>query len=59
MWFYICVNKMGVLNEKRCKNKYYWLNELQINIEKITDECRVQNIYMCKKDDYKDFDIIS
>ena len=28
------------------------------NINKITNENRVQNIYMCKNDEYKDFDII-
>ena len=38
-------------------NKYDWLIELIANVEKIYDEKAVQNIYMCKKDEYKDFDI--
>ena len=39
-------------------NKYDWLEELIQNIEKITNEERVQNIYMCKNNEYKDFDIM-
>ena len=38
-------------------NKYDWLNELINNIEKITNENSVQNIYMCKNNEYKDFDM--
>ena len=38
-------------------NKYDWLSELCKNIEKITNEKTVQNIYMCKNNEYKDFDI--
>jgi hypothetical protein len=49
--------KGAVLNLQGCKNKYNWLSELCENIEKITNECVVQNIYMCKNDEYKDFDI--
>ena len=37
------------------KNKYDWLQELTNNIEIITNEYRVQNIYMCKNDEYKDY----
>ena len=37
--------------------KYDWLNELTNNIDKITQEKIVQNIYMCKNNEYKDFDI--
>ena len=33
------------------------MNELCENIEKITNENVVQNIYMCKKDEYKDFEL--
>jgi len=40
------------------EDKYDWLKELCENIEKITNENRVQNIYICKNDEYKDFDII-
>jgi very-short-patch-repair endonuclease len=46
-----------ILQKDVYKNKYNWLNELCENIEKITDENRVQNIYMCKNNEYKDFDI--
>jgi len=37
-------------------NKYNWLNDLCENIEKISNEKTVQNIYMCKNNEYKDFD---
>lgn len=47
-----------ILQEDIYKNKYDWLNELMCNIEKITNENKVQNIYMCKNNEYKDFDII-
>jgi very-short-patch-repair endonuclease len=44
-----------ILQKDVYKNKYDWLNELTNNIEKITDEKTVQNIYMCKNNEYKDF----
>ena len=34
---------------------YDWLNELRDNIEKIRLEQRVQNIYMCKDNEYDIF----
>jgi len=46
-----------ILQDDVFKNKYDWLKELCENIEKITKEHRVQNIYMCKHNEYKDFDI--
>ena len=46
-----------ILQEDVFKDKYDWLKELCDNIEKITNENRVQNIYMCKNNEYKDFDI--
>jgi very-short-patch-repair endonuclease len=57
-----CANNNGfsiirILQKDVYKNKYNWLNELIKNIEKITHENRVQNIYMCKNNEYKDFDI--
>jgi very-short-patch-repair endonuclease len=57
-----CANDNGfsvirILQEDVFKNKYEWLNELINNIEKIINENRVQNIYMCKNNEYKDFDI--
>ena len=56
-----CANENGfsvirIIQEDVFKNKYNWLSELQSNIEKITNEGRVQNIYMCKNNEYKDFD---
>jgi very-short-patch-repair endonuclease len=47
-----------ILQKDVYNNKYDWLIELINNIEKITNENRVQNIYMCKNNEYKDFDII-
>jgi len=57
-----CANKNGfsvirIIQNDVYKNKYEWLNELINNIEKIANENRVQNIYMCKNNEYKDFDI--
>jgi hypothetical protein len=57
-----CANENGfsvirILQNDVYKDKYDWLNELISNIEKITRENRVQNIYMCKNNEYKDFDI--
>jgi len=53
-----CANDNGfsvirILQKDVYNNKYYWLNELINNIEKITNENRVQNIYMCKNNEYK------
>jgi len=57
-----CANENGfsiirILQEDIFKNKYHWLDEIICNIKKITNENRVQNIYMCKNNEYKDFDI--
>jgi hypothetical protein len=57
-----CANKNGfsvirILQEDVLYDRYDWLSELMNNIEKITNENRVQNIYMCKNNEYKDFDI--
>lgn len=57
-----CANENGfsvvrILQKDVFKNKYNWLNELCENIEKITNENIVQNIYMCKNNEYKDFEI--
>jgi very-short-patch-repair endonuclease len=55
-----CANDNGfsiirILQKDVYKNKYDWLIELVSNIEKITNENEVQNIYMCKNNEYKDF----
>jgi len=57
-----CANENGfsiirILQDDVFHDKYNWLQELLINIDKIVNEKRVQNIYMCKKDEYKDFDV--
>ena len=56
-----CANDNGfsiirILQKDVYKNKYDWLNEIVDNIEKITNENDVQNIYMCKNNEYKDFE---
>ncbi len=56
-----CANDNGfsvirILQVNVWKNKYNWLSELNENIEKVTSENRVQNIYMCKNNKYKDFE---
>jgi very-short-patch-repair endonuclease len=55
-----CANENGfsvirLLQKDVYKNKYDWINELISNIEKISNENRVQNIFMSKNDDYKDY----
>ncbi len=57
-----CANENGfsiirILQKDVFKNKYHWLEEIICNVEKITNDYRVQNIYMCKNNEYKDFDI--
>lgn len=58
-----CANENGysmirLLQNDVYFNKYDWLYEISVNIDKIRDDNVVQNIYMCKKDEYKDFDLI-
>lgn len=55
-----CANQNGfsvirILQKDVYKNKYDWLTELCENIEKIIKDKKVQNIYMCKHNEYKDF----
>ena len=57
-----CANDNGfsiirILQKDVYKNKYDWLNEIVDNIEKIINENEVQNIYMCKNNEYKDFEV--
>ena len=57
-----CANENGysiirILQKDVYKNKYDWLKELRENIETITTQNRIQNIYMSKNNEYKDFDI--
>jgi very-short-patch-repair endonuclease len=59
-----CANKNGfsvirILQEDVLYNRYEWLNELTHNIEKVKGENKVQNIYMCKNSEYKDFVLLN
>jgi very-short-patch-repair endonuclease len=52
-----CANINGysvirILQEDVYEDKYDWLKELDDNIKKIIKENKVQNIYMCKKNEY-------
>jgi very-short-patch-repair endonuclease len=56
-----CANDNGfsiirILQKDIWHNRYDWSQELTNNIDIIVSEKKVQNIYMCKKDEYKDFD---
>lgn len=42
-----------ILQEDVYYDKYDWLLELDLNIKKIIEEKKVQNIFMCKNDEYK------
>lgn len=44
-----------ILQKDVYKNKYDWLSDLISNIEKIRNENAIQNIYMCKNNEYKDY----
>jgi very-short-patch-repair endonuclease len=49
-------NKYSIIRitqEYVVKKNSKWLEELKANIDKVISESKVQNIYMCKKDEYK------
>jgi very-short-patch-repair endonuclease len=55
-----CANENGysivrILQKDIWHDRYHWLDELIDNIDKIVLEKKVQNIYMCKKDEYNDY----
>lgn len=55
-----CANTNGysiirILQEDVWNDNYNWLNELTQNIIKITSENIIQNIYMCKNNEYTNF----
>ena len=57
-----CANENGysvirIVQEDVFKDKYDWLKEIQEYIVNICQQNRVQNIYMCKNNEYKDFEI--
>ena len=37
------------------KDSYDWVNDIQISIQKISNEKIVQNIFICKNNEYKHF----
>ncbi len=52
-----CANENGhsvirLLQEDVFEDKYDWLNELNNNIKKIINDKIIQNIYMCKNNEY-------
>lgn len=53
-----CANENGysmirIVQEDVFKDKYDWLHELLENIDKIVSEKVVQNMYMCKNNEYQ------
>ena len=55
-----CANENGysivrILQKDIWHDRYDWLDELIDNIDKIVLEKKVQNIYMCKKDEYNNY----
>jgi very-short-patch-repair endonuclease len=59
-----CANKnkysvIRILQEDVFYDTYDWINELNQNIKKIINEKIIQNIYMCKDNEYSVFDIQS
>lgn len=58
-----CANKNGysmirLLQNDVYFNKYDWITEITIKINKIKEDNVVQNIYICKNNEYKDFDLV-
>jgi very-short-patch-repair endonuclease len=55
-----CANENGysiirILQKDIWHDRYDWLQELLGNIDKIVNEKSIQNIYMCKNDEYFEF----
>ena len=55
-----CANENGysiirILQKDIWYDKYDWLQELLNNIDKIVNDKSIQNIYMCKNDEYFEF----
>ena len=58
-----CANDNGfsvirILQKDVWYNKYDWLKDIQDNISNICEQNIIQNIYICKNDEYKNFEII-
>lgn len=57
-----CANENGfsmirLLQKDVWLDKYDWLQEIKLAIEKIVEEQKVQNIYICKKNEYDNFEL--
>jgi very-short-patch-repair endonuclease len=55
-----CANDNGfsvirILQEDVFYDKHDWLNELDLTIKKIEEEEKVQNVYLCKNNEYEHF----
>jgi hypothetical protein len=55
-----CANENGysiirLLQEDVYSDKYDWLSEIKLNIKKIKKEKIVQNIFLCKNNEYASF----
>ena len=55
-----CANENGfsiirIIQEDIFNNKYDWLREIINNVELISNENSIQNIFMCKNDEYKNY----
>jgi very-short-patch-repair endonuclease len=58
-----CANDNGfsvirILQEDVYNDKYEWLSQLVVSIKKIVEENIVQNIYLCKNNEYDQFNRI-
>ncbi len=47
-----------ILQEDVFYDTYQWLEELKTNIEKLVSENKVQNIFMCKDNEYSIFEVL-
>lgn len=55
-----CANENGfcvirLLQEDAYHNRYDWVKQLVNNVYRIVEEGRIQNVYMCKNNEYKHF----
>ena len=42
-----------LLQDDVSKDKFDWLNEIQINVSKIISTQKIQNIFICKNNEYE------
>ena len=53
-----CANQNGfsvirLLQEDVSKDKFDWLNEIKLSVSKITNTQKIQNIFICKNNEYE------